>query len=198
MPSIPLERGKINNYLSGFPFTIVFTCKVDILNSMAKERLSLLQKQILDIFQEEYRRLNNKGVLGFTRMQIAHRLHSKTGKVYWIQRINMDNIDREAFTGVMKGKFYVADAEHRLKSGEIDEKTKDKVVGIIDASFSPDAKNLMARWKERKELHRDYDKKQVSLTRSLKSLVDKEYFCIRESSYYITEKGLNVKLAKYN
>lgn len=168
---------------------------------MAKERLSLLQKHILAIHQEEYRRLNNKGRPLFTRRRIAYRLHSKTGKIYVIPRLNMDHVDREADSEILRKIPDVLGVEAGFQSGVIDEKTKDDLVEKIMNSLSPDAKELRVRRKDRTELHKDYDKRQVSLTRSLKSLVDKKYLHIRRTSYRkpyysITEKGLNVKFKK--
>jgi len=47
-------------------------------------------------------------------------------------------------------------------------------------------------------LHKDYDKWQVSLTRSLKSLVRKGFLSTtmfyEKSSYFITQKGLDANL----
>src|SRR3989344_4689001 len=143
---------------------------------MAKERLSLLQKQILEIYKEESRKLNIKRFFGIGRARIARRLGDKTQKI-----------------------LLMAQTEVAFNSGTIDEKTKEETIRLINNSLSPDAKELLNSRRERMKLHEDYDKRQVSLTRSLKSLVEKKFLSISKMShkkpvYYITQKGLETAL----
>ena len=166
---------------------------------MAKERLSLLQKQILEIYQKESREFNNKKIFWFSRMDIARHLQDKTEKIYQIPRRGRYSSDKESFAEIMRKIPLIAQAKVLFNSGEISEEIKEKNIGLIENSLSPDAKDMLNANRERMELHKDYDKKQVSLTRSLKSLVEKKFLFItgrsyKKPAYFITQKGLEAKL----
>ena len=167
---------------------------------MAKERLSLLQKQILEIYQKESRQLNNKKIFGSSRKGIARQLQNKTGKIYWIPRRGRYASDKAEFAEIMKKMLLVAQTEAAFNSGKINNKTKKETIKLINDSLSPDAKELSNDGRERMKLYKDYDKKQVSLTRSLKSLVKKKFLSTsvsyKKPVYYITKKGLETKLGK--
>ena len=166
---------------------------------MAKERLSLLQKQILEIYKEESRKLNIKRFFGIGRARIARRLGDKTEKIYRIPRPYRYASEKEESGEIMQKILLMAQTEVAFNSGTIDEKTKEETIRLINNSLSPDAKELLNSRRERMKLHEDYDKRQVSLTRSLKSLVEKKFLSISKMShkkpvYYITQKGLETAL----
>ena len=166
---------------------------------MAKERLSLLQKQILEIYQEESRKLNIKKIFGFSRVGIARHLQNKTEKTYRIPRRHRYASDNEDSTEIIKRALLIVQTEAAFNSGKINKTTKEETIKLVNDSLSPDAKDLLNFRKEVAKLHEDYDKKQVSLTRSLKSLVEKKFFYIDKRSYkkpvyYITPKGLETNL----
>ncbi len=166
---------------------------------MAKERLSLLQKQILEIYQENYRKLNIKGSWGFSRAGIAGHLQNKTEKTYRIPRRPRYADDNANSTEIMEKMIFIAQTEAVFNSGKIDKTTKEKTIKLLNDSLSPDAKELLNSRREVEELRGDYNKKQVSLTRSLKSLVEKKFLYIDKESYKkpvyrITPKGLETNL----
>ena len=168
---------------------------------MAKERLSLLQKQILEIYQEKYRKLNIKYIFGFSRIDIARKLGDKTEKIYWIPRRGRYASDKEEFGEIVNKMLPVAQTIGAFNSGIIDKKTKEELIMSLEDSLSPDAKEFLKEKRERKKLHEDYDKRQVSLTRSLKSLQEKKFLSTYKGSYKkpvycITQKGLEAKLRK--
>ncbi len=168
---------------------------------MARERLSLLQKQILGIYQEKSRQLNIKETFGFSRVGIARHLQNKTGKTYQIIRRPRYADDNENSAEIMKKMFLIVQTETAFDSGKIDKATKEKTIKQLNDSLSPDARDLLNFRREVAKLHKDYDKKQVSLTRSLKSLVEKKILFISSASdkklaYFITQKGLDAKLGE--
>src|SRR3989344_3746181 len=96
---------------------------------MAKERLSLLQKQILEIYKEESRKLNIKRFFGIGRARIARRLGDKTEKIYWIPRPYRYASEKEESGEIMQKILLMAQTEVAFNSGTIDEKTKEVVSG---------------------------------------------------------------------
>ncbi|MDO8496241.1 MAG: hypothetical protein Q7S43_02190 [bacterium] len=165
---------------------------------MAEERLSLLQKQILELYQENPRELNIKRIGILKRKDIARHLQDKTEKIYRIPRRGRYASDKESFAEIIEKMPLIAQIETMFESGKVDKKTKEKTIKSIEDSLSPDTKEILNNNRERKKLHKDYDKRQVSLTRSLKSLVRKGLLSpsvsYKKPSYFITPKGLETNL----